>query len=497
MNKIKKLLSAITSFSILISLCTTSVYANTENSEKDIIKSREAMFTLSDTDFTPAEILSNADSGFLFADQLDDNNKLSYSLMEEYLKSPSESTITIELKDKIVLERSSPSINRWSDEEYSEYANAVIGAVMPGVVSFTLDYPEVFWLNFSDIECGVPTDGMSYRFNFNFKYKVTISKIVISPNYDSVFENFDSVMSIRESITEKLDNYDIKGETDYDKCMNIFNSIINETDYVLDAPYAHSIAGILYDNKAVCEGYAKTFKILCDRENIPCITVLGNFNADNLTAHMWNYVFLDGAWYGCDPTYGESTNDLTYFMRGSKFFNQNHTPESPYSIMTLSFPDISENDYIQQTVTTTAPYETTTTEITTTTSTTETTQTTSTEYTIDTEITAETTTYTEETTATTTSFKTTTSNLTSESSSFTEKSSENTSDTTPLKKPICGDINEDETVSLIDLIILRKYLIGITESVKFSNIFDCNKDGSVNIFDASELMYIILNQNNL
>ena len=56
-------------------------------------------------------------------------------------------------------------------------------------------------------------------------------------------------------------------------------------------------------------------KILCDKENIPCILVVGNINLETNFAHMWNYVQMeDGQWYAVDCTWDDlddETNPVT------------------------------------------------------------------------------------------------------------------------------------------------------------------------------------------
>lgn len=481
-----------------------SSVAEAQSQVTDDIKERTATVTLSDIDFVQAEVLSNSDSGFLFCDQLDSNNTLAYEAMGTYLENPADTSFTIQLKENIVLERSSININNWSDEEYSEYANAILSAVMPGVIAFTLDYPELFWLNFSEIGCGTPSNSLSYSIGSTKKWKITISKITVTPNYDTNFTDFDTVLDVKNSVDQIVQDYEITGETDYEKCKSIYESIIANTDYEITARYAHGIAGVLYDKKAVCEGYSKTFKILCDRENIPCLSVLGNFDESNLTAHMWNYVYLDGAWYGCDPTYDESTGDFRYFMRGSDYFNKSHTPESPYSVITLSFPELSPTDYTPKSeVTTTLPITTTTNEDTILTS--ETTESYTTTTTVEYTTTALTSTETVTTTTTDNTASSSTATETSESDIITTSvstfetttytTSETSATSATTSEIVYGDINNDGEISLIDLLLLRKFINGIDIApIEFINAFDCNNDGSVNILDAVFLFEITLNQ---
>lgn len=62
--------------------------------------------------------------------------------------------------------------------------------------------------------------------------------------------------------------------------------------------------GALLYNKAVCDGYAKAFALMCGIEQIPCIRVLGRFTGPNGIPenHAWNKVQLNGKWYNLDST---------------------------------------------------------------------------------------------------------------------------------------------------------------------------------------------------
>lgn len=60
--------------------------------------------------------------------------------------------------------------------------------------------------------------------------------------------------------------------------------------------YNSSVYGVLTKNIAVCDGYSKTVKLLCNELDIPCI-IMGNH------AHAWNLVQMDdGCWYRIDIT---------------------------------------------------------------------------------------------------------------------------------------------------------------------------------------------------
>lgn len=101
--------------------------------------------------------------------------------------------------------------------------------------------------------------------------------------------------------------------------MFLHNSVVKSVAYdyeslkIKNYHRAHSIAGAFLDKKAVCEGIAKAFKLLCDSVGLPCIVVVGY--ADNKgeftenTLHAWNLVKVCGQWYHVDPTW--DVMDLT------------------------------------------------------------------------------------------------------------------------------------------------------------------------------------------
>lgn len=70
---------------------------------------------------------------------------------------------------------------------------------------------------------------------------------------------------------------------------------------------AHSIVGALLDKKAVCEGIAKAFKLLCNEYDMKCIVVLGKADPagkfDGDTYHAWNLVKVGNGSYHVDVTW--------------------------------------------------------------------------------------------------------------------------------------------------------------------------------------------------
>ncbi|MDR0509130.1 MAG: hypothetical protein LBG63_04850, partial [Candidatus Methanoplasma sp.] len=87
--------------------------------------------------------------------------------------------------------------------------------------------------------------------------------------------------------------------------------------------YAHEAYGALVDPQhyAVCDGYSKAFLLLCEKEKIECVVVLGTAVASNMENHAWNYVKMDdGEWYAVDVTWNDDSSNAYFLLGGEKFF---------------------------------------------------------------------------------------------------------------------------------------------------------------------------------
>ena len=109
----------------------------------------------------------------------------------------------------------------------------------------------------------------------------------------------------------------------------IDNDTLTEDDF---SPYGVFVKGV-----AVCEGYAKAFKMLMDIAGIDCIMVTGTVNDG--VAHAWNMVKLENDWYHVDVTFDDpepETKEIVYLylnvpdsvIEKDHTWNKNMTPEA-------------------------------------------------------------------------------------------------------------------------------------------------------------------------
>ena len=118
--------------------------------------------------------------------------------------------------------------------------------------------------------------------------------------------------------------------TEYQKVLAIYDWIVTNVVYDTNL-YKGTIAsgtnsidykgyfidGVFMDHKAVCDGKAKAFSMLCGMEGIRSLRVTGDAsqpaNPDDKSGHAWNKVLIDidddgvREWYVVDSTWGDRT----------------------------------------------------------------------------------------------------------------------------------------------------------------------------------------------
>ena len=218
-----------------------------------------------------------------------------------------------------------------------------------------LDHPEIFYINVENIYLTTKTitygKKVTYEFFLNSKKDASAVKNY-ADNYQSVIEKK------KNEIISNTSNY-----SNIAKVLYIHNWIVDNTEYDVNMQSANNsnIYGLMIDNKAVCEGYAKAFKYLLDELNIPCVIICGMATDDNgnVERHAWNAVYLEGNWYAIDTTWddpviignGKLTNNLKYkyFLNGSSQISKNHEQNGRLSDdvneIEFKYPELSKNDY--------------------------------------------------------------------------------------------------------------------------------------------------------
>lgn len=135
--------------------------------------------------------------------------------------------------------------------------------------------------------------------------------------------------------------------TDYDKVRYLYTWIVEQTEYISDAPDNQNIYSVFGNRQSVCAGYSRAFQYLAERSGIFCLYVTGTVNSGE--SHAWNIVNCDGAWYNVDVTFGDpvflqsetqesgtagSTDRVfyDYLCVSDQIFLRNHVPDAELSL---------------------------------------------------------------------------------------------------------------------------------------------------------------------
>ena len=178
-----------------------------------------------------------------------------------------------------------------------------------------LDCPEIF-----------------YATTFNYSFYEDSSLIKMKPVY--LFEK-NKVKELQIAMKARVEKL-VRVKTDKDdweKELYIHDFICENVTYdKLKKQYSHEIIGPLGHGVGVCEGIAKSVKILCDELSIPCIVVISENNPEKNIKyrHAWNLIQMNGVWSHLDTTFdntlGKKEVRYDYFNLDDKSIFRDHEP---------------------------------------------------------------------------------------------------------------------------------------------------------------------------
>lgn len=299
--------------------------------------------TLSPTTNEPSSSnISKSNNFKYYYEQLDNNSKVIYSSLEDNIDNLKKENYTINFENQF---------NDLLHESAGQYK--LNKSFQSALDAFFYDYPELFYIDLTKINLYIKSLSIGPK---------TTYTVSIAPknglNYlDDRFQNevqVDLAISRVENVRKQIVD-SISDTSDYNKILKVHDTLVQLIDYN-DSSSSHNIYGSLVDNKAVCEGYAKAFKYILDAININCILVSGNAtNSSSKTeAHMWNYIMVNGNWYGVDVTWDDpiiigskrTTIRHDYFCKSNSVFFDGHEANGKISDngMLFKLPTLSSTN---------------------------------------------------------------------------------------------------------------------------------------------------------
>ena len=142
-----------------------------------------------------------------------------------------------------------------------------------------LDHPEIFWAT-----------------GFKYKYFKDSPNYIFIPEY--IFEK-NKIREHQRALKARVDKLirPAKHLSDIEKEKYIHDFVCENVHYdKLKKAYSHEIIGSLGQGVGVCEGIAKSVKILCDALNLWCIIAICGNNPEKgiKYRHTWNIIRLEG-----------------------------------------------------------------------------------------------------------------------------------------------------------------------------------------------------------
>ena len=183
-----------------------------------------------------------------------------------------------------------------------------------------LDHPEIFWAE-----------------GFHYGYYQDSANITFLPEY--IFEKgkIKEHQKALKARVEKLVRPAMK-LSEWEKEKYVHDFICENVHYdKLKKSYSHEIIGPLGQGVGVCEGIAKSVKVLCDALGIWCmIAICGNNPEKGIKyRHTWNIVKIGGTYYHLDATFdntlgkhsfGAKEIRYDYFNLDDKNIFRDHEP---------------------------------------------------------------------------------------------------------------------------------------------------------------------------
>jgi hypothetical protein len=170
------------------------------------------------------------------------------------------------------------------------------------------DYPSFYYVDFNNLKLSYGAG--KYLLKNEFLY----SKRKIN-EYDIKIENLINGISSAEQNCISIEK-------------NIYNYIAMNVKYYDDGNSSYNVIGALINNQAVCEGYSRAFKLICDRFHVPCIFISGMAKDENgiEERHAWNLIRIDSKWFHVDSTWNGIFNSEfpLYFNVSDDFIHKDH-----------------------------------------------------------------------------------------------------------------------------------------------------------------------------
>ena len=308
--------------------------------------------TIIETENNTTQVTQNSASNKYFYNQLDEYGKIIYDGFDQNKENMKSGTYTIDFDTRFNDLLNTPGGENTLNIAFQSAWNA-----------YTYDNADIFYIDVEKLTLTTRTTTIGNSSTHRVELSSGSNSTYLKDHFVSR-EVIDGKVRLLEAMREEIGRQ-LQGYSQYEQVREVHNWLINNIEYDvnLEAQEPYSIVGALTEGKAVCEGYARSFKYILDELNIPCVLVSGTGTNSNgeTESHAWNYVQLNGNWYALDVTWddpvivGNGNTELDdetryrHFLKGSNTFLSSHF-ENGYitsNSIEFDFPTLSPTDLSQ------------------------------------------------------------------------------------------------------------------------------------------------------
>lgn len=280
-----------------------------------------------------------------FYNQLDEKAKIIYDEIKSNLDNMKSGDYQIKLSTRVS--------NNLNEDNGMSNLNISFQSAWDAIMT---DKVDIFYINISKINLLVQKKVYGSSTTYDLYIKSEENEGYLNSPYSSekiIASALSQLQSKKEEIINSLTG------SNYNKILQVHDYLIDNIEYNSDNNSSYDIYGALINGKAVCEGYAESFKYIMDEIGIPCVLVTGKAtNSEGTTeSHEWNYVEINNKWYAVDVTWDDpivkGSGKLSdkekhkYFLVGANTINENHVASGNISNsgMKFQYPQLNEKDY--------------------------------------------------------------------------------------------------------------------------------------------------------
>lgn len=281
-----------------------------------------------------------------YYDQLDETSKMIYISLENNIDNLKKENYTINFSTQFNTLLNQPTGQEILNSDFQTALDA-----------FFYDHPELFYIDLTKISLVIEYTTIGPKTTYQVSLSPQSHKNYLYNQFQSE-EHVEQAIASIENVKNIILN-SVPNSNDYQKALKVHDILVRSLEYDSSRANAHNVYGALVEKKVVCEGYAKAYKYILDSLGIECILVNGTAtnSSGQMESHMWNYIKLDGNWYGVDVTWddpvivgGSTTQNIVrhnYFAKGFNVFNNSHVINNRISDegKTFNIPTLSSRNY--------------------------------------------------------------------------------------------------------------------------------------------------------